>query len=400
MKLNVLMIPTTNSGVVYWRMYNYWMGLHRNGLADCHVLWWRKDITEDPHPWEMGLDEGISEWRITKELQDWVRKADIVVIQAVHSPRSLGLFQALKDLCPNTPIITEMDDDVTWTPANHPASTHYNPTMPLVGIAIEQLKLSDGLFVTTPWLKEVYSEYNDSICLAPNGIDFGAWGKIKPQNRSGIRIGWSGGASHYDDLKLIEPTIRYLSDKYRDIKFIFMHYCPDFLRGIKGVVHINKWARIDRYPKAIASQDFDIGIAPLADNLFNRCKSNLRWLEYSALGIPTVASNVGHFKQTLVNGQDAILVDNPSDFTHAIVGLVDDSSARKALALRANERVRKDFNIDKLSLDYAKNLEQFVNIGVKKTPSPILDQKTMPADLQPLAEDGVLVEGGTLEQPL
>jgi len=42
---------------------------------------------------------------------------------------------------------------------------------------------------------------------------------------------------------------------------------------------------------------FDIGLAPLRDNHFNRGKSNLRWLEYSALKIPTIASDVEPFKE-------------------------------------------------------------------------------------------------------
>jgi hypothetical protein len=36
----------------------------------------------------------------------------------------------------------------------------------------------------------------------------------------------------------------------------------------------------------------DLLIAPLVDNPFNRCKSNIKWLEFSALGIPMAGQNI------------------------------------------------------------------------------------------------------------
>jgi hypothetical protein len=41
-----------------------------------------------------------------------------------------------------------------------------------------------------------------------------------------------------------------------------------------------------------------VGIAPLLDTPFNRCKSNLKLLEYGAVGLPTIASNVTPYKDS------------------------------------------------------------------------------------------------------
>jgi glycosyltransferase involved in cell wall biosynthesis len=46
----------------------------------------------------------------------------------------------------------------------------------------------------------------------------------------------------------------------------------------------------------MASLDLDIAVAPLEDNLFNRCKSNLRLLEYGAMSWPVVCSDVYVYK--------------------------------------------------------------------------------------------------------
>jgi len=49
---------------------------------------------------------------------------------------------------------------------------------------------------------------------------------------------------------------------------------------------------IEAYPSKLASLDLDLALAPVEQNLFNECKSNLRLLEYGACGFPVVCSDV------------------------------------------------------------------------------------------------------------
>ena len=55
-----------------------------------------------------------------------------------------------------------------------------------------------------------------------------------------------------------------------------------------------------RLPNYIAS--CDINIAPLENTLFNRAKSENKWIESSLVKVPTVASNVGAFKKMIQDG--------------------------------------------------------------------------------------------------
>ena len=56
---------------------------------------------------------------------------------------------------------------------------------------------------------------------------------------------------------------------------------------------------IAQYPAALARLNLDLAIAPLEQNLFNECKSNLRLLEYGACGYPVVCSDVGPYRSGL-----------------------------------------------------------------------------------------------------
>ncbi len=55
-------------------------------------------------------------------------------------------------------------------------------------------------------------------------------------------------------------------------------------------------AKLDLYPAALARLDLDLALAPIEQNLFNECKSNLRLLEYGACAVPLVCSDVGPYR--------------------------------------------------------------------------------------------------------
>ena len=379
-KLNVLFVPTANSGVTFYRMTNFWTAADREGLANMRVLWWQKDQTE-VHPWERDILNSDFQWRITKELQEYAMKADVIIFGMLHGSgarpdtpdaaedyisESLGLFRAIKDMLPNVPILTEIDDNMLSTPEYNPANPLYNPKSELREIAIRQFKESDGLIVSTSYLAEIYSDFNSNINVVPNAIDTVMWNKTKKKSKPGIRIGWAGGGSHNDDLAILKNVIPAITSKHKNVKFVFFHGCPEWLRSIKGVEFHPKYARIDKYPQAIASLDLDIGLAPLVDNAFNRGKSNLRWLEYSALGVPCVASNVRPFAECIRGGIDGLLADGEEEFISCLNRLIENKDIRKKMGVAAKQRIYRDFNVDKVTADYVKILE-----GMKVRTEPL-----------------------------
>jgi len=363
-----LFIPTLNSGVVYWRMFNYVNSMHRNRIAPAHLLWYQKGLTEQ-HPWQVDVTQNEFRARILGEMDSACRIADVIVMGMIHSPAGLNVFQSIREAY-NKPVLLEIDDNFLSTPTYNPASASYDPDSIFRKLCITQMREADGVIVSTPYLKELYSEFNDNIYVVPNCIDFDVWGRTKRKASKGrVVIGWAGGASHNDDLAIVEPAVDYILKKYPKVEFKFVHGISPALRKRK-VKHISKFARIDKYPQFIASQGFDIGIAPLVDNAFNRGKSNLRWLEYSALGVPTVASSVGHFEETIIDGQDAMLCESPQGFIQNLELLINNREVRRELGRQAYARVFKDFNVDEVSRKYAEILKEVSDRGQIKRAIP------------------------------
>lgn len=109
--------------------------------------------------------------------------------------------------------------------------------------------------------------------------------------RQRLRVGWAGAAQHLGDLRLVEQLVRELAG---EVDWVFMGMCPDELRPY--VKEFHRFVSYKDYPAKLANLDLDIAIAPLEDNPFNACKSNLRLLEYGAMGWPVVCSDVYPFR--------------------------------------------------------------------------------------------------------
>lgn len=203
----------------------------------------------------------------------------------------------------------------------------------------EAMRQCDLLVTSTENLKEVYAKYNDNIYVSPNSIDFRFW---KFDNAHGIngkvRIGWAGAGGHRFDLSLIKGAIQELKKEFKDkIQVVtFGGEKPDFSE------EHHDWVGLREYPEKLASLGFDIGIAPLRDNLYNRGKSNLRWLEYSALKIPTVASDVLPFR----NSTARLASDEQDWYTH-LKELIIDKDKRLAEGQESFNNIKRRFNSSK-----------------------------------------------------
>lgn len=174
------------------------------------------------------------------------------------------------------------------------------------------LNSSDFVLVTTDELKQYFNDKFDvpleNVVVIPNYIPKWWIGdslsrdeilKTYRKNRNKLRIGIISSASHFDvtgkqvddDSTEISKYIRSTCKQYRWV--IFGSIIPSIIDLIqKGDVEFHQGVDILHYPAKIKSLNLQAIIAPLLDNTFNRCKSNIKLLEGWALGIPVIGQNL------------------------------------------------------------------------------------------------------------
>ncbi|MDE2180249.1 MAG: methyltransferase domain-containing protein [candidate division NC10 bacterium] len=83
----------------------------------------------------------------------------------------------------------------------------------------------------------------------------------------------------------------------------------------------------------------DINLAPLeADNRFCKAKSELKYIEAAAVGVPTIASAVEAFEYAICHGENGLLAHSEEEWDEALERLITDPTLR----LEMGERARVD----------------------------------------------------------
>jgi len=129
------------------------------------------------------------------------------------------------------------------------------------------------------------------------------------------------------------------------IEFYFLSPAGMFSskEGIKNEIG---YTPLGKYPKKLKSLGFDIGLAPLCDNLFNRGKSANRYLEYSMLSIPTVASDIGSQFSEVIDGNNGLLAKNEEDWIKHLSYLIENEEARTSMGKCALDFVLKNYTAE------------------------------------------------------
>jgi len=103
----------------------------------------------------------------------------------------------------------------------------------------------------------------------------------------------------------------------------------------------------DRYLELLA--EADVSIAPLEDSIFNDAKSNIKFLEASILGVPSVCSPADAFQAAVVDGENGFLATKPAEWEQKLLQLVDQPALRAEMARRACESVNLAYAPEKIA---------------------------------------------------
>lgn len=214
-----------------------------------------------------------------------LEKADVVVLKNVVDQMGIASALAMREIN-KTKIVMDIDDDLlvnddhVMKKRHDQAESFFTQT--------QTAKAVDAITTTTEYLANKLRKLNPNVFVCPNFYEPN-WFNVKNRANSGpLRIGWTGGVNHVGDLAMITPAIKRLKEKY-GVKVV--------TRGDPRIKEL--WGKdvesfppvpIKYYPEALASMAIDIGICPLEDNEFNKCKSEIKFMEYSLLGIPSVCS--------------------------------------------------------------------------------------------------------------
>lgn len=287
---------------------------------------------------EAGLIDGMASCGLL-QVADLQRCApDVIILQRQIGDERLEAMRRIQKFS-QAFTVYELDD---YLP-NLPLKSVHRGQMPkdVLKSLRRGLQCVDRFVVSTEALAEAFAGLHGDIRVVNNYLPVNWWGELAAQRRQGRkpRVGWAGGAGHTGDLELIADVVKALAD---EVEWVFMGMCPAKLRPYVHEVHDG--VAIDAYPAALAALNLDLALAPLEQNLFNECKSNLRLLEYGACGFAVVCSDVRCYQQ---DGLPVTRVKNRfKDWLDAIRQHISDLDACAAQGDRLYAAVRQNWMLE------------------------------------------------------
>ncbi|MDI6787553.1 MAG: glycosyltransferase, partial [Planctomycetota bacterium] len=101
-------------------------------------------------------------------------------------------------------------------------------------------------------------------------------------------------------------------------------------------------------------------------NGFTNHNSNLKWLEYSARKIPTIATDIECYNQDIKQGETGYLCKSPNDWIAALSELIEDKGKRRKMGQNAYDDVKAKYNIKNNAHKYFKAYSDIIDNFTKK----------------------------------
>jgi hypothetical protein len=155
-----------------------------------------------------------------------------------------------------------------------------------------------------------------------------------------------GSDTHLPDIESLTPVFLQLAARFGEkVRFRFWGCQPP--EQVQQFPQ-TEWLplQIFDYPKFaeyFLGQQADILIAPLLDSLFNRCKSAVKLLEYSSLGVPCVCSRIAPYESLIMEGVNSFLASSVEEWLSHLIKLVEDSELRTQIGVQLQATVREQW---------------------------------------------------------
>ncbi len=202
------------------------------------------------------------------------------------------------------PIIYDFDDAV-WLPNNSAANEKIAGRFKAHGKTARIIGMSRTVTAGNDFLAEYARNFCSDVCVIPTTVDTEKrHNRIKiHEDKSEPIIGWTG--SHSTIRQLI-PLFDLLEKLRAELPFRFLLISDEAPPNMPDFAHFRKWSKASEIDDLA---EIDIGVMPLFDSDWERGKCGFKAVQYSALGIPSVVSDVGVNRKIVRDGETGFLCE-------------------------------------------------------------------------------------------
>ena len=157
----------------------------------------------------------------------------------------------------------------------------------------------------------------------------------------------SGTKAHNSDfLDLAGKALNVVMRKYPHVRLVIAGYLEldGSFDGLRRQITCIDWvSNLEDYWSIL--KEADLNIAVLADHATTNAKSEIKWIEAAALGLPSVVSATHRYREVLEDGVDALIATDADEWTACLERMITDAALRGELVKNAHKKLRTSYSI-------------------------------------------------------
>lgn len=235
---------------------------------------------------------------------------------------------------------TKYTDQLTYTQNLSIAEKrNYDATVEQYG---KLLALCDGTITTTSVLQKALEKYNLPALLNRNLASqelVEISNKVIKKASDKVKIGYfSGSITHNENFNLIKPALIKILQEQKQVELHLVGHLdiPKEIQKFNDQIVVHDYVDWHDLPQMVG--EMDINLAPLVTSVFNAAKSEIKWMEAALVKVPTIASNIGSYKEMIIDNETGILV-NDDEWEEKLKDLVINFEKREKIATNAKKFV-------------------------------------------------------------
>jgi len=219
----------------------------------------------------------------------------------------------------------------------------------------DMLRHVDSAVASTPLIADRFTRLGArSVHVVANALDpihlaAAARSYPKPATDEVTIVYGSGTDTHDADFAVAAEPLAHVMQENPHVRLLLAGplRLPECLAPLAGRIIRIPMMPVEDYQACLAR--CDISLAPLEPGLFNDAKSNIKFLEASVLGLPTVCSPAAEFVSVIRDGENGFLAGTPAEWHGKLSRLVADPVLRQRLGQTAKACVLRDFHPNNLT---------------------------------------------------
>jgi len=342
---------------------------HLNGYKD-------DEVTFDVTIWDVEKQEKL-EW------MDVAMNYDVIFFNYIASPENYAMMGMMARKF-GRKLVCDVDDALWKILPDNPAYNMFKKGSQQIAIISRILDDVDKVTCTNGYLRnliadETYKQHKD-IAIFPNYIDLDLYSyRPKFKDTMKIQIAHFGSTTHFTDLQGNEffKGMDRIMKEYPNVDFVSMGcHIPQYKKKW-GMRYIQKfgdedlyiWVK-DKFPQFV--DEVDIFVAPLTLNVYNTCKSGIKYLEASTSSKPFVGQDIRQYNELIRHGINGFLCTTEDEWYTSLKKLIDDKVLRKSMGEEAFKTIQ-NHTIQGHVKYYAEFIKELVlDTEQKKVYSPIV----------------------------